>query len=75
MISLCCLCVYVSVCISPLPPIVVRQQNGKQVPAETHATTEELLDASFSLRSVSYQRNASDWCFSELLVICYVRSS
>jgi hypothetical protein len=35
---------------------VIRQWLGKQVPVamNTHATTEELLDALFSMRSVSY---------------------
>jgi hypothetical protein len=37
--------------------IVVRQRLGKHAPAATitHTTIEELLDAVFSLRSVSYQ--------------------
>jgi hypothetical protein len=40
-----------------IPPIVTRQQLGKHVPAttNTHATIEQLLGASFSVRSVSYQ--------------------
>jgi hypothetical protein len=39
------------------PLIVTRQQLGKKVPAvtNTHATIEELSDASFSMWSVSYQ--------------------
>jgi hypothetical protein len=43
-----------SVCIHVYPPIVARQQLGKNVTAamNTHATTEELVDASFSLLSV-----------------------
>jgi hypothetical protein len=40
------------------PPIVARQRLGKNVTAvtNTHATTEELLDASFLMWPVSYQR-------------------
>jgi hypothetical protein len=39
------------------PPIVARQRLGKNVTAatNTHATIEELLDASFSMWPVSYQ--------------------
>jgi hypothetical protein len=41
----------VSICASP--PIVARQRIGKHVPRQRiHATIEELLDASFSIRSV-----------------------
>jgi hypothetical protein len=37
---------------------IARQRLGKHVPAatNTHATIEEMLNASFSMRSVSYQR-------------------
>jgi hypothetical protein len=43
-----------SVCVCTcIPPVVARQRLGKHVPT---ATVEELLDASFSLRSVSYQK-------------------
>jgi hypothetical protein len=40
------------------PPIVATQRLGKNLTAaiNAHATIEELLDASFSMRSVSYQR-------------------
>jgi hypothetical protein len=43
--SPCCLCI---------PPITARQRLGKHVPAVTniHATVEEFLDASFSMRFV-----------------------
>jgi hypothetical protein len=39
---------------------VARQQLSKNVTAamNTHATIEELLDALFSMRSISYQRKA-----------------
>jgi hypothetical protein len=39
------------------PPIVARQRLGRNVTAvtNTHPTTEELLDASFSIWPVSYQ--------------------
>jgi hypothetical protein len=49
MSSRCCLCVY--------PPIVARQRLSINVTAVTitHATIEELLDASFSMWPVSYQ--------------------
>jgi hypothetical protein len=49
MLSVCvCLCI---------PPIVATQRLGKYVSAatNTHATIEELLDAMFSMRPVSYQ--------------------
>jgi hypothetical protein len=41
------------------PPIVARQRFGRNVAAvkNTHATVEELLDASFSTWPVSYQGN------------------
>jgi hypothetical protein len=41
------------------PPIVARQRLGRNVTAvmNTHATIEELLDASFSAWPVSYQGN------------------
>jgi hypothetical protein len=46
-------CLYVC----DLPLNVARQRLGKHVPAATNtrATTEELLDALFSMRSMSYQ--------------------
>jgi hypothetical protein len=46
-----------SVCLNVYPPIVSRQRLGKNVTAamNTHATIAELLGASFSMRSVSYQ--------------------
>jgi hypothetical protein len=49
--SPCCLCVYVSIYL----PIVARQRLGKHVPTamNTHVTIEELLDAVFSVPSVS----------------------
>jgi hypothetical protein len=39
------------------PPIVARQRLDRNITAvtNTHATIEELLDASFSMRPVSYQ--------------------
>jgi hypothetical protein len=50
--SPCCL----SVCSHP--PNVARQRPSKHVPAatNTYATTEELLDSPFYLRSVPYQK-------------------
>jgi hypothetical protein len=49
--SRCCVCVCVCVCLC-IPPIVARQRLGRNVTAvtNTHATIEELLDASFSCR-------------------------
>jgi hypothetical protein len=46
--SRCCLCI---------PPIVAKERLGRNVTevTNTHATVEELLDASFSLWPVSYQ--------------------
>jgi hypothetical protein len=51
-----------SVCLYTYPHIVARQRLGKNVIAatNTHATIEELLEASFSVRSVSYQRKVGD---------------
>jgi hypothetical protein len=45
-----------SVCV----PIFARQRLGKNITAamKPHATIEELLDASFSMRFVPYQRKA-----------------
>jgi hypothetical protein len=45
--------------------IVVRQRLGNNVTAATNiqARTEKLLDASFSLRYVSYQRKVCDHFF------------
>jgi hypothetical protein len=55
-------------CIPPL--IVARQRFGKHASAaiNTRATTEELLDVSFSMRAVSYKRKVGDLFFPELLV-------
>jgi hypothetical protein len=49
---------YVCVCICILL-IVARQQLGKHIPVatDTHAAIEEFLDASISVRSVSYEKN------------------
>jgi hypothetical protein len=51
------------------PPFVARQRLGKNVTAatNTHAKINELLDASFSMRSVSYQRRVGDSFFPEFL--------
>jgi hypothetical protein len=51
-----------SVCLYVYPPIVARQQLGKNVTASTntYAAIEELMDASFSMRSVVHQRKAGD---------------
>jgi hypothetical protein len=70
----------VSVCVSP---IVDRQRLGINITAamNTHVTIEELLDASFSMRSVSYQRKVGDSFFQELFVLvvfiklCHIKES
>jgi hypothetical protein len=48
----------VCVCFCVFPPIVARQRLGRNVTAvpNIHATIEELLDAPFSMWSVSYQK-------------------
>jgi hypothetical protein len=63
------------VCLHVYPPIVARQLLGKNVTAttNTHATIEELLDASFYMRSLSYQSRRlvlprTSFFYSELLV-------
>jgi hypothetical protein len=38
-----------------------------------HATIDEFLDASFTMRSVSYQRKVVDWFFPELLVVLFMK--
>jgi hypothetical protein len=45
--------------------IVARQRLGKNVTAatNTHAKIEELLDASFSIRFLSYQNFLSIYCY------------
>jgi hypothetical protein len=51
-----------SVCLYVCPSIVARQRLGKSVTAamNTHETIAELLDASFSMRSVWYQRKVGN---------------
>jgi hypothetical protein len=53
---------YHSVCLYMYPPLVARQWLGKDVTAaiSTHAKIEELLEASFSMLSVSYQRKVGN---------------
>jgi hypothetical protein len=61
-----------SLCLYVYPSIAARQRLDNNVSAatNTHAAIEELLDASFSVRSVSYQRKVGgDQFFPELLVI------
>jgi hypothetical protein len=52
------------------PANVARQRLGKNITAatNTHAAIELLLDGSFSMRSVSYQRKVGEY-FSKLLVL------
>jgi hypothetical protein len=51
-----------SVCLYVYPHTVARQRLGKNVTASsnTHATIEELLDASFPMQSVSYRRKMGE---------------
>lgn len=59
-----------SVCLYEYSPIVVRQRLGKNISeaTNTHAKAEYLLDAAFSLRSVSYQgRVCESVCVSPML--------
>jgi hypothetical protein len=44
------------------PLIIDRQRLGKTVTAatNTHTTTEEMLDASFSMQFIPYQRKVGD---------------
>jgi hypothetical protein len=80
------LCVFLlsflgNVSVKFIPPPTARQRFGKHVHAATNAQviTEALLEASFSMLSVSYQRNVGYYFFPELLVqtiksiFCYVR--
>jgi hypothetical protein len=56
---------------------VARQWLGKivTVAKNTHATTEELLDTSFSMRPMPHQRKAGNWFFSEFLVLLNIYAS
>jgi hypothetical protein len=59
-----------SVCLYVYPPIAARQRLGKNVTAATNAHgTIEKLDASFSIRSMPYQRKVGDQHFPDLLVL------
>jgi hypothetical protein len=60
--SHCCLCVFM--CIPPKNNCS-RQQLGKSL---TEATIEELLNAYFPMRLVSYERKGGDPFFSALLI-------
>jgi hypothetical protein len=48
-----------SACLYMYPPYIAREWLSKNVTVamNAHATVEEMLDALFSVRSVSYQRN------------------
>jgi hypothetical protein len=64
-----------SVCLFVYPLIVARQRPSKNDTAATnkHATVAELLDASCSMRSVSYQSKVGEKVFPELFVFTKVR--
>jgi hypothetical protein len=51
-------------------PIVARQRPGKKTVNATKNTQaiEEFLDASFSMRSVLYQRKVGEYFFAEISV-------
>jgi hypothetical protein len=51
-----------SVCLYVYASIVARSRLGENVTAamNTYATVEEMLDASFPMRSLSYQRKVGD---------------
>jgi hypothetical protein len=51
------------------PPIIAKQWLSKSVTVatNTHATIEELLDTSFPMQSVLYQRKVGNLFFPELL--------
>jgi hypothetical protein len=61
------------VCLYVYPTLLTRQRLGKNIIAATNirAAIEQLLDASFSMRSVSYQGKVGDYFFTELLVSIY----
>jgi hypothetical protein len=60
-----------SVCLYVYPQIIARQRLGKNIIAATNTEEkiESLLNASFSMRSVSYRRKVCDYFSSELLLI------
>jgi hypothetical protein len=53
-----------SVGLSVYPPIVTRQQLGKDIPQERR-----FLNLSFSMRFLSYQEKVSDKFFPQLIVL------
>jgi hypothetical protein len=58
-----------SVCLYVYPPLVPREGLGENVTTvkNTHETTEEMLNAPFSTRSVSYQRKVGDYSSQNVL--------
>jgi hypothetical protein len=60
----------ISLCPYVYSTVVARQRHGKKVTAttNTHGTIEELLDASFSRRFVSYEKKVGDE-FSPVLLV------
>jgi hypothetical protein len=63
-----------SACLYVYPLTFARQRLGKKETAatNTHIKTEKLIDASFSMRSVSYQIKVGDRFFQELLIYSYL---
>jgi hypothetical protein len=61
-----------SVCLYVYPSVVTRQRLGKIVTAATNThVTSLLLNASFSMRSVSYQRKVGCHFITELVFLCF----
>jgi hypothetical protein len=65
---------FINLCMYVYHPIIASQRFSKNVTAamNTHATIEELLDASFSMRLVSFQRKVGNCFFPELLVYIFI---
>jgi hypothetical protein len=63
--------IHQSVCLQVYLCPLARQRLGENVTAatNTHETIEELFDASFSMRSVSYLKKVGDYLFPEFLVL------
>jgi hypothetical protein len=56
-----------SVCLYAYPLSLIGNGSVKDTAVRNKYATTELLDATFFMRSVSYQRKAGDWFFPELV--------
>jgi hypothetical protein len=58
-------------CLYVYPTIIAGELLGKHVTAATNtqATIQELLETSFSMRFLSYERKLGDWFFLEVLIL------